>query len=135
MPHPVQSSGATWMVYFRPAHSLSRASVDLKVAGAPCSCLAVVDLDADHGVRANHGALAALDADLRIPHGNFERDVALFPLGGAGGEGAIDGESAHGEFIAVASIDCAEHIALKLRGSGGERGRHFSVAGDLGRHA
>src|SRR5580765_3051875 len=34
MPHPVQSSGATWMVYFIPAHSLSRASVDLNVGGA-----------------------------------------------------------------------------------------------------
>src|SRR5579862_1339589 len=37
-PHPVQSSGATWIVYFMPAHSLSRASQDLKVAGAPSSC-------------------------------------------------------------------------------------------------
>src|SRR5439155_26743799 len=34
MPHPVQSSGATWMVYFIPCHSLSRASVGLKVGGA-----------------------------------------------------------------------------------------------------
>src|SRR5215471_3106290 len=34
---PVQSSGATWMVYFIPFHSLSRASVDLNVAGAPSS--------------------------------------------------------------------------------------------------
>src|SRR5438552_17822568 len=37
MPQPVQSSGATWMVYFMPCHSLSRTSVDLKVAGAPAS--------------------------------------------------------------------------------------------------
>src|SRR5579864_9637396 len=36
-PHPVQSSGATWMVYFMPAHSLSRTSQDLKVAGALAS--------------------------------------------------------------------------------------------------
>src|SRR5205807_9974413 len=33
MPQPVQSSGATWMVYLSPAHSLSRASVDLNVLG------------------------------------------------------------------------------------------------------
>src|SRR4051812_26178177 len=38
-PHPVQSSGATWMVYFIPAHSLSRASQDLNVDGAPASSL------------------------------------------------------------------------------------------------
>ncbi len=37
MPQPVQSSGATWMLYFMLAHSLSRTSVDLNVAGAPWS--------------------------------------------------------------------------------------------------
>src|SRR5512140_1272128 len=40
IPHPVQSSGAIWMVYFIPAHSLSRTLADLNVAGAPSSyCL------------------------------------------------------------------------------------------------
>src|SRR5262249_8984363 len=34
IPQPVQSSGATWIVYFRPCHSLSRESAALKVAGA-----------------------------------------------------------------------------------------------------
>ena len=38
-PQPVQSSGATWIVYFMPAHSLSRASQDLKVLGALSSSL------------------------------------------------------------------------------------------------
>src|SRR5579864_4748112 len=38
-PHPVQSSGATWIVYFMPAHSLSRASHALKVFGARSSSL------------------------------------------------------------------------------------------------
>src|SRR6185437_16633413 len=38
MPQPVQSSGATWMVYLMPCHSLSRTSVDLKVAGAFSRC-------------------------------------------------------------------------------------------------
>src|SRR5579864_1798289 len=38
-PQPVQSSGATWIVYFIPAHSLSRASHDLKVEGALASSL------------------------------------------------------------------------------------------------
>src|SRR3954471_21852400 len=35
--HPVQSSAATWMVYFEPFHSLPRKSVDLNVPGAPAS--------------------------------------------------------------------------------------------------
>ena len=30
-PHPVQSSGATWIVYFIPAHSLSA-----RIAGLEC---------------------------------------------------------------------------------------------------
>src|SRR5262249_30762360 len=38
-PHPVQSSGATWMVYFIPAYSLSRTSHDLNVDGASASSL------------------------------------------------------------------------------------------------
>jgi hypothetical protein len=33
-PQPVQSSGATWRVNFRPFISLPLASTDLKVAGA-----------------------------------------------------------------------------------------------------
>src|SRR5512143_1273667 len=34
---PVQSSGATWTVYFWPLNSRPRKSVDLNVAGAPAS--------------------------------------------------------------------------------------------------
>jgi len=34
MPQPVQSSGATWMVYFMPLNSLPLKSTALKVAGA-----------------------------------------------------------------------------------------------------
>ena len=116
-PHPVQSSGATWMVYFMPAHSLSRASQDLNVAGRAFQFLAVVHLDADHGVRADHGALAALDADLRVPCGNLERQVALLPLGRAGREGSIAGERADGKFVALAGVDGAEDVVLELRGS------------------
>ena len=39
MPHPVQSSGATWMVYLSPCHSLSRTSVDLKWWAHPLAVL------------------------------------------------------------------------------------------------
>src|ERR1019366_9691127 len=61
-------------------------------------------------------------------------DVALLPLRGPGGEGSVDGESAHRQGIAVASVDYAEHVALELGRSGGERGRHFGVTGDFVRH-
>src|SRR4030095_10992812 len=39
MTHPLQSWGATWIVYFIPAHSLSRAAVALNVSGAPSRSL------------------------------------------------------------------------------------------------
>ncbi len=32
---PVQSSGATWIVYLWPCHSVALKSTDLNVAGAP----------------------------------------------------------------------------------------------------
>ncbi len=34
---PVQSSGATWIVYFIPLNSPPLKSIDLKVSGAPAS--------------------------------------------------------------------------------------------------
>ena len=126
-PHPVQSSGATWMVYFIPAHSLSRASQALNVEGAPGQFLAVVHLDADDGMRANHSALAALDADLRIPRRNFQSQIALLPFRGARREGSVAGEGADGEFVAATGVDCAQHVVLELRSSR-ERGRNFGLA-------
>ena len=134
MPQPVQSSGATWMLYFRVAHSLSRASVDLKVAGAPSAMRRVEHLDADHRVRANHGALAALDADLGIPHRNLQRDVALLPLGGSGGEGAVGRERADRQLVAAVLVDRAQYVALEIGRAGGESRRNFDLAGGLGRH-
>jgi hypothetical protein len=59
--------------------------------------LGIVDLDSDHGVRADHRALAALNADVGIPHGKFEREISFFPFGGAGREGAVDREGADRE--------------------------------------
>ena len=80
----------------------------------------VEDLDADDGVRTDHGAFAALDADFRVPDGNFQSEVALFPLGCAGGEGAVNGEGADGEFVAAILIDDAENVAIECGGGGGE---------------
>jgi hypothetical protein len=74
----------------------------------------VVHLDPDHGVGANHGALAALNARLGVPRGNFEGEVALLPLRGGGGERSVAGESADREIVAVAGVDSAENFALIL---------------------
>ena len=58
---------------------------------APSPAARIVHLCADDRMRANKGAFAALDAQVGFPDRDFERDIALFPLGGAGGEGAITG--------------------------------------------
>ena len=63
------------------------------------------NLRPDRGVRADDGALVALDADVGLPDRDFLGDVALFPLGGAGRPDAIDREGAHGQQVALA----AEH--------------------------
>src|SRR5208337_5120053 len=90
----------------------------------------IINLGANDGVRANEDALAALNAKLLVPDGNFLGDVALLPHGGASGEGAINGHGADGERIAVAGYDGAENIAdeeRRLRRNGGE---HIEESGD-----
>ncbi len=85
---------ATWSVYCRSFHSGSRAPRDLKVAGALQERL-VINFAADHGVRANQHAFAALNADLRIPNRDFSGQISLFVLGCAGWESAIVRKRAH----------------------------------------
>src|SRR5947209_9078468 len=86
-------------------------------------------------MRADHSALAALNAGLRIPHRNLKREVALFPFGGCRGKRPIAGKSAHGKIIAVAGVDRAEHLALILRRLWRERSWHLHLTRRLLRHA
>src|SRR5262249_12962726 len=73
----------------------------------------VVDFDADDAMWADHGSLAALDAHVRGPHGYVLGEVALFPLGCAGGVGAINWESTGGERIAQAGDHLRRHLLDK----------------------
>ena len=73
-----------------------------------------VHLGADHGVRANHNALATLDAEVLVPHRDELRDVALFPLRGGCGKCAAGGNCADGEQVASPGCDFAQHIADEL---------------------
>ncbi len=77
--------------------------------------LGAVDLGADHGMRADHDALAALDAEILVPHRNELRDVALLPLRRARRERAARRDRAHRERIAVAGRNLPENVAHKLR--------------------
>ena len=72
--------------------------------------LLVVDLVADDGVRADEDALAALDAQVGFPDRDFQGDVALFPLGGAGGEGAVHGHGGDRDVIAIEGDHRAKHV-------------------------
>ncbi len=67
-------------------------------------------------MRANKGTASALDTQVGFPNRNFEGDVALFPLGCAGGIGAIIREFAHRDLVAVAGNHLAENFLDKHRG-------------------
>ena len=73
---------------------------------------------------ADQHALAALDAELLIPDRDLERDVALFPLRGAGGEGAVDGHGADGEVVAFAGDHAGGDLLHELGRSGGDGRPH-----------
>ena len=89
----------------------------------------VVDLGADGGVRAVEGALAALDAEVGLPHGDLEGDVALLPLGGVGGPYAVGGHGADREAVSVAGHDGGRDGLDELRRLFGDDGRLHHVAG------
>ncbi len=84
-----------------------------------CRCIGqqflIIDFVADDGMRTNHDTFTALDAEFLIPDGDFQSDVALFPLGCAGGEGAIDGEGGDGDIVAVGADDLSKHVADEFR--------------------
>ena len=65
-------------------------------------------------VGANQHALAALDADVRVPDGHFLCDVALLPLGGAHGEGAVRGHLADGNRVALAGQHSGGYLLHKV---------------------
>ncbi len=101
---------------------------------APRPAVAGIDLGADDGVRADQHALAALDAEVLVPFGNFEGDVALLPLRGAGGVGSIDGHGADRKIIAVAEDLGRQNILHKSGSGGGNRRTKLDLAGGLGRN-
>ena len=73
----------------------------LNVGGRRVSASCVVDLHADRGVRADHRALVALDAELLIPHRNLGGDVALLPFRRAGRPRAVDRKRADRQPVAL----------------------------------
>ncbi len=76
----------------------------------------IVDLLADDCMRANKGAFTTLDADLFVPDRDFEGDVAFLVLGGAGGVGAVIGQHANRQIVAIAGDDRADDFLDEFGG-------------------
>ena len=82
-------------------------------------------------MRTNHGTLAALNADIFIPNGDFKRDVTLFPLGGRCRKGAINGHRANRKLVAFIGYYHPGYVFDKS-GSFIRHWRwHFDIAGYL----
>ena len=65
--------------------------------------LRIVDLDADGAMRADHRALAALNAAGGVPHRDVDRQVALLVLGRADREGAVARKRRDREVVAASA--------------------------------
>ena len=101
-PQPVQSSGATWIVRRWPARSFERKLFDRNDVGSTVEGGGLEDLHADRGVRADDGALAAVDADVGIPDRDLLGDGPLLVLRRARRERAVDREGGDRQQISVA---------------------------------
>mmetsp|Transcript_3981 Transcript_3981/g.7753 ORF Transcript_3981/g.7753 Transcript_3981/m.7753 type:complete len:781 (-) Transcript_3981:501-2843(-) len=66
-------------------------------------------LGANGRVRAHHHALVALDANVLLPHGDGLRGADLVPSRRAGWVGAVFGEHAHGQGVALVEDDGLRH--------------------------
>ena len=88
-----------------------------------------------HGrVGADEHALVALDAQRRIPHGDFLGDVALFPFRRAQRPTPVHGKRAHRQQVALPGKHQARHALHEIRCRLGHR-RRAAVAGvSGGRH-
>ena len=92
-----------------------------------------VDLRTDGRVGTDERALVALDAGFRIPDRNFQRDAALLPTSGVGGEGAIQWHGAHGKFVAATGDDFGGDVLHEFRRLIAHgRANFYIAAGGLG---
>src|SRR5215831_13595379 len=86
-------------------------------------------------MRADQDALAALDAQLLVPHGDFQRNVALLPFGRSGGKTASCWECANREVVPLSGDDRAQNVPNKLRRLPRNGGHEFASASGFGGHA
>ena len=77
--------------------------------------LRAVHLRANHRVRANHHALAALDAQVLVPNWNELRNVPLLPLRSARWKCSTGRNRTHRQLVSVTRCNLPQHIPHKLR--------------------
>ena len=119
--HPVQSSGAIWMVNMVPGNSLNLASFDLKVAGA---------FSRRAGSYTFCRMVAWGQTKAHFPHwmqrsgsqtGISKADIAFFPLGGCCGVGAVTGHRTHGQAVTFTADDGPQNVFVQIQGLRRER--------------
>ena len=91
-----------------------------EAGGGSLQLLGLHHLGADHGMGADHHALAALHAHVWIPDRDGLGDVALLPAGRAAGEGAIHRQGTDRQPITLTGQLGSDHLADE-GGCGGER--------------
>ena len=89
----------------------------------------LVDLGADGRVRADEHALVVLDADLLVPDGDLDGDVPLLPLARRRGPGAVGGEGADGQGVALLLDDDRRDLLDEVGGGVGDDGRTAAGGG------
>ena len=80
-------------------------------------------------MRADDRAVEALDAGLRVPHRDVGRDVALLPLRGGGGPGAVVRDHGDGHVVALLGHELGRDLLDELGRLGRDGGRHLVHAG------
>ena len=130
-PQPVQSSGATWIVSRCPGSSRDRNSLWRKSTGAAVDRGGREDLHPDRRVRADHRALAAVDADRRDPRsGSSGRSPASRTCAVPVGNVPSTGRALTGSWSPSPAISRAVIRATKSGTSSGTRDGGRPLVGD-----
>jgi len=93
-----------------------------------------VGLRPDGRVRADEGALPALDAEVRLPRGHLQAQPALLPLGGRGRPGAVGGEGGDRQAVALPGEEDAGHPLHEVGCLRRDRWRAGAAPARLGGH-
>ena len=123
MPQPVQSSGRPGRSAAGPGAPCRATAATGSRRGAPCEQRRLVDLDPDGRVRADQGAEAALDADVRVPDRDLVRDAPLLVRAVPVGKVPSTGSALTGSRSPSPSIIIARDPLDEVGRVGGDRRR------------